>query len=122
MSYVVSIRRTISKSDLLTAIEGDEQFSIISEGDNYIDLMWVDGEESVTFSLSQGEITVTTPSDKAWEKMNRLSQALGAAVIGEEDDLPIRPQVKRGVFTNRQTWIGWPVLVIVLSVLLIWKW
>ena len=104
------------------AIEGDEQFSIMSEGDNYIDLMWISGEESATFNLSQGEITVTTPSDEAWEKMNQLSKELGAVVIGEEDDLPIRCEVRRGVFANRQTWIGWPILVVVLSVLLIWKW
>ncbi len=122
MSYIVSIKRPISKSDLLSAIEGNAQFSIVSQGDNYIDLLWKAGEESATFNLSQGEITVTTPSDKAWQKMNELSQKLGAVVIGEEDDLPIRSEIRTGVFANRQSWIGWPILVVVLSVLLIWKW
>ncbi len=26
------------------------------------------------------------------------------------------------VFANRLTWVGWPILVVLLSFLLIWKW
>jgi len=60
--------------------------------------------------------------DKALEKMKLLAEKLGATVIGEEDDLPIPEDIERGVFTNRVTWIGWPIMVIVLFVLLIWRW
>jgi hypothetical protein len=74
MSYIVSIKRAISKSDFLKAIEDDEQFSIVSEGDDHMDLARVSGEERAEFNLSQGEITVTTPSDAAWQEMNRLSK------------------------------------------------
>ncbi len=31
MSYIVSIKRPISKADLLMAIDGDEQFAIVSD-------------------------------------------------------------------------------------------
>lgn len=122
MSYIFSIKRPISKADLLRAIDGDEEFSVVSEGDAFIDLVWSDGEEKATFNLVQGEISVTTPSDNALEKMNHLAEKLGAVVIGEEDDLPIPKDIERGVFTNRVTWIGWPIIVILLSILLIWRW
>ena len=122
MSYIVSIKRPISKADLLMAIDGDEQFAIVSEGDNFIDLVWSVGEERATFNLVQGEITATTPSDKALEKMNHLAEKLSAVVIGEEDDLPVPTDMQRGVFSNRVTWIGWPIIVVVLLILLIWRW
>ena len=122
MSYLFSIKRPITKADLLRAIDGDGEFSILSEDDASIDLVWFDVDETATFNLVQGEITVTTPSDNALEKMNHLAEALGAVVIGEEDDLLMPANIERGVFTNRVTWIGWPIMVIVLSVLLIWRW
>jgi len=122
MSYIVSIKRPISKSDLLAAIEGDDQFSVVTDGDNDVTLAWLKGDERATFSLSQGEITVTTPSEHAWQKMDDLAGKLDAAVIGEEDDPPVHSNVEAGIFANRQTWIGWPVLVIILAALLIWKW
>ncbi len=59
-------KRPISKSDLLAAIEDDDQFSVVADGDNDVSLAWVRGDERATFSLSQGEITVTTPSENAW--------------------------------------------------------
>lgn len=122
MSYVVSIKRPISKHDLFAATEGDQEFSIVSEDDGAVVLTWARGEEQAMFNLYQGEIVVTTPSDGAWEKMNQLAQTLGAAVIGEEDDIPVQPEVRRGIFANRVTWIGWPVLVVLLSALLLWRW
>jgi hypothetical protein len=78
-------------------------------------------EDRAELNLSQGEITVTTPSDAARHKMIQLSKKLDAVVIGEEDNLPIRSQTGTGMFANRQTWIGWPIFVVVLSALLIWK-
>jgi len=54
MSYIVSIKRAISKTDFLKAIEHNEQFSIVSEGDDHMELMWVSGEEHAEFNLSQG--------------------------------------------------------------------
>ncbi len=128
MSYIVSIKRLISKSDLLMAIDGDDEFAILSKDDNDAELVWTVGEERTTFYLAQGEIIATTPSDKAWEKMHPLAERLNAVVIGEENDLPtfnevpIWPEVKQGIFANRATWMGWPILVVVLLALLIWRW
>jgi len=104
------------------AIDGDEQFAILSEGDNFIDLVWSAGEDKATFNLVQGEITVTSPSEKALEKMDFLAEKLKAVVIGEEDDLTIQAEIKQGIFSNRVTWIGWPIMVIALLILLIWRW
>ena len=72
MSYIVSIKRLISKADLLFAIDGDEEFTILSEGDGFVDLVWSVGEEKTSFHLVQSEITVTTSSDKALKKYTIL--------------------------------------------------
>jgi len=56
------------------------------------------------------------------KKINQLSKKLNAVVIGEENNFPMRSQTETGMFANRETWIGWPILVVVLSALLIWKW
>jgi hypothetical protein len=85
-------------------------------------MVWTSGDECTGFSLSQEEIIVATPSDNALERVEQLANAPGAVVIGEEDDLPSRAEAKRGIFENRETWIGWPVLVIVPGALLFWKW
>ena len=77
MSYIVSIRRPISKPDPLKAIEGDEQLSIVSEGDNHVDFTWVSGEDRAEFNLSQGEITVTSPSDAARQKNESAFEETG---------------------------------------------
>ena len=128
MSYIVSIKRLIAKSDILIAIDGDDEFSILSTDDNNVELIWTAGEERTTFYLAQGEIIAHTPSDPAWQKLHQLADQLGAVVIEEENDLPtrydvpIRPELQQGLFTNRETWIGWPVLVVVLLALLIWRW
>ncbi len=54
--------------------------------------------------------------------MNDLAGKLNAVVIGEEDDLPVHTDAETGICANRQTWIGWPVLIAILPALLIWKW
>ncbi len=122
MSYVVEVIRPIQKDEVLTLIHDDAEMSVIAEGENWIDFAWSCGAEQAIFNFAQGRISVTTPSEEAWSKAQVLAQRLEATVIGEENDLPNRPEIKRGILASRSTWIGWPILVVLLGVLLVWKW
>jgi hypothetical protein len=122
MSYIVEVLRPIQKEEVAAVVREDSEMSVIAEGKNWIDFAWSRGEEHAVFNFAQGRISVTTPDEGAWEKAHVMAQRLGAAVIGEEDDLPNRPQTRSGVFAGRSTWIGWPILVVVLAALLAWKW
>lgn len=98
MSYVVSIRRLdgspITVDDLRLATREDQSFreAAISNGEalhpSVLDLEWLpEGSQSpVSFSLSAGEVTVTTPSNAALRKLQELAGRLGASVIGEEGE------------------------------------
>ena len=122
MSYIVEILRPIQKEEVAALVREDSEMSVIAEGTNWIDFAWSRGEAHAVFNFAQGRISVTTPGDEAWEKARVMAQRLGATVIGEEDDLAGRPQAGAGVLAGRSTWIGWPVLVVVLGALLAWKW
>ena len=124
MSYVVEIIRPIRKDEILAIANEDGELTIIDEGENWIRLSWARGKETAEFSFQKSRITVTTPRDLIWEKAEALAECLQAEVIGEEDDLapPQGLLLKPGVFAGRSTWIGWPVLVIVLIMLLVWRW
>ena len=122
MSYVVEILRPIRKEELLEVIEGDPELSIPRQGDAWVDVEWSREQEQELFTFAQGRIAVTTPDERAWEKAHKLARLLDAAVIGEEDEIPDRPDTEPGLFAGRSTWIDWPILVVTLAALLIWKW
>ncbi len=122
MSYVVEVIRPIQKKEVLTLIHDDAELTIIAEGENWIDFTWSRGGGQVMFNFAQGRISVTTPGEEAWAKAQALAERLEAAVIGEEDDLPNRREIKQGLLAGRSTWIGWPILVVLLGGLLAWKW
>ncbi len=122
MSYIVEILRPIRKEELLAIVGSDSELAVLEEGDGWVDVRWARGDDRAVFTLAQGRISVTTPGDGAWEKAQAFARHLNAAVIGEEDEIPLRKEIKRGVFAGRSTWIGWPILVLVLLAMLIWKW
>ncbi len=65
MAGTMSIKRTIAKADLLRAIEGDGEFSVLAEGNAFAVIRWSDGQENAVFNLVQGEITVGSPTPGA---------------------------------------------------------
>ena len=124
MSYIVSIKRPIQKHELLAAIEGSSEYTVVSETEDGIEMKYSNNNEQSEFLfLSQGEIQATSPSEDTYAALEKLAALLDAEVIGEEEKYFIPPsEIKRGIFANRDTWIGWPILVIVLTIMLIFKW
>ena len=118
MSYMMSIKRTISKADFMQVIEGDSEFSVMADGRAFTVLRWSNGKEHAVFNYAQGEISVGSPSDAVLAKMHALSKALQADLVGEEDDLP----AAGAGGSVSVTWIGWPIMVVTLLILLIWRW
>jgi len=122
MSYIVEVIRPIGKEEVVALVRTDNELSVLAEGENWADIAWFRGDEHAVLNLAQGRITVSTPGKGAWEKTQAIAQLLHAAVVGEEDDLPNRPEARPGVSGARSTWIGWPVLVFLLGAMLAWKW
>jgi|GEM_PF-5974579 len=124
MSFIVSIKKVIQKTDIYPVIEGNEQYKLISETEDGIEIHFLlNNQKPEILVLSQGEIQATSPSETLYTEMEKLAKLLEAEVIGEEDKYFIPSQeIKRGIFVNRDTWIGWPILVLVLTIMLIIKW
>ncbi|MGE3347500.1 MAG: hypothetical protein AB7I35_08700 [Ramlibacter sp.] len=121
MSYIVEIVRPIAKSEVQALVAGDPELVVTAEGEHWIDIAWSTGESTELFALAQGRLTLTTPSDAAFAKGQKIAERLGAAVIGEEDEVPVRPATQ-GSASVRSAWAGWPILVVALAALLVWKW
>jgi hypothetical protein len=121
MSYVVEIVRPISKAEVVALASTDSELSIVAEGDEWADLIWKRGSAQALFSFAQSRITLTTPDDVVLEKAQGIAAKLGARVVGEEDQLRAPAVAGRGAHV-RSSWAGWPFLVAVLLVLLLWRW
>ena len=123
MSYVVAVKRIISMAEVLALVEADPSLRITRQDTDTLDVVWSLGSDEGFFQLVQGELQATTPSTPAALKLASLAEALSASVVGEEDLIPQSfPPIQRGVFAGRSTWVGWPLLVIILGVLLVWRW
>ena len=90
MSYVVAIKRAtpIAVEELREVVAGDPEFHIPA-GDtlasDVLNVLWQPspGDAAVGFVLSAGVIEVTTPSNSALRKMQRVASTLAARLIGE---------------------------------------
>jgi hypothetical protein len=122
MSYFVEIIRPIRVAELLTIIENDITLSILDQGENWIVFSWADNEEQSEFDYSQGRISITSPTDSAWAKAEELASILNATVIEEEEQLSKYRKTDGDILKGRSTWIGWPILVVILAVALFWRW
>lgn len=123
MGYVVAVKRAIGKREVVELASADSSLRVTREDNETLDLTWLDGMSDGFFQLVKGEIQATSPSAAAMAKLSSIAKSLGAEVVGEED--LVAPPVLRGdagVFSGRSTWVGWPVLVVVLSALLVWRW
>lgn len=119
---MMSIKRIIPKADLLRAIEGDSEYSVLAEGNAFVVLRWSNGKDNAVFNLVQGEITVATPSQSAMNKMNQLADKFDANIIARDENLPVQSNGDNDTDGARSTWFGWPVMVVTLLILLIWRW
>jgi hypothetical protein len=123
MSYVVAVKRVISIAEIAALAKADSSLCITRQDEVTVDLLWAAGTEEGFFQLVHGELQCTTPSTAAAQKLAAIASALGATVVGEEDLIPLHgTQPRPSVFAGRSTWIGWPVLVLVLSALVVWRW
>ena len=122
MSYFVEIIRPIRTEELLSVVEKDDSLSVLDQGENWIIFAWDSSGEHAKFDCSQGRISITSPTDSAWAKAEELAGILNASVIGEEDQLSKYRESYRGILNGRSTWIGWPILVVVLATALFWRW
>jgi hypothetical protein len=123
MSYVVEVRRPIKIQELLVELGKDAAFQVLRQDADTLEFEWVSGESSTQADFRKGIVSTTSPSDEAFQMLSQLADRLGAEIVGEEDLVPLAyAEVRRGIFSNRSTWIGWPVLVLVLAGLLVWRW
>ncbi|MEM8484429.1 MAG: hypothetical protein AAF564_02715 [Bacteroidota bacterium] len=122
MADTMSIKRTIAKADLMQAIDGDGEFSVLAEGNAFAVIRWTNGQENAVFNLVQGEITVGTPTPGAMAKMNQLAAHFGADIIGAEENLPVGSRSDGEDGADGFMRLAWPLVVVTLVMLLIWRW
>ena len=121
MGQSKSVKRTITKAELMRVIADDREFSVLAEGEAFVVIRWSNGEENAVFNLVQGEVTVGAPTSGAERKMNYLASRLEAEVIGDDENLPVGASGGGGAKLNVLRF-AWPMLVVVLTALLIWRW
>ena len=79
MSYIVSVKRQIQKSELLSVIEGNDKFKLISETEDGVEIHYLkNNEKPEVLFLSQGEIQATSPSESAYAAVEKLAASLPA--------------------------------------------
>ncbi len=122
MSYVVEIVRPIAPKEFLALIAEDPTLTLLEHADDWVEAGWSDGDEHAVFSLAQGRIAITTPSERAWDKAQEIARRLDARVIGEEDEIKPPQPIDPEFIADRSINLGWPILVLVLTALLIWRW
>lgn len=118
----MSIKRTIAKGDLMQAITGDSEFSVLAEGDAFAVIRWTNGQENAVFNLVQGEITVGSPTPGALAKMNALATQFGAEVVGGQEGVAGGGRPNDAEEDGGFMRLAWPVVVVTLVLLLIWRW
>ncbi|GHA12061.1 hypothetical protein GCM10008090_22380 [Arenicella chitinivorans] len=95
MSYHLSVNRVaagnsktspISKSEWLSCVEDDDDFScIIDEGDS-VSALFQQGSRAEELSWCDGVIDVYQPSDVLLQKLARLATSLNATVVNHVND------------------------------------
>ena len=122
MSYVVEIIRPIGKEEVLALVQADKELSVQASGGDWINISWTRDSYSDSIYYAQSRLTCTSPGSEAWEKLQELATKLNAEVIGEEDKIAPPLVGNQGIIHGRSTWVGWPVIVLVLVAALWWKW
>jgi len=122
MSYIVEIIKPIKKEDVIGVVDADDSLVIDSKGDDWLEIKWTGKNETAIFSYSQSRIAITTPTKEAYEKAQEIASLLNADVFGEEERPHDVSAVNSGIIAGRSTWLGWPILVTVLIILLLWRW
>jgi hypothetical protein len=122
MSYIVEIIKPIKKEDVIGVLEMDDSLAVNDEGADWLEVKWTGENETAIFSYSQSRIEITTPTEKAYEKTQEIASLLNADVIGEEERSDKTRTVDPGIIEGRSTWLGWPILVTILIILLLWRW
>lgn len=119
MSQTITLKRKISVTELREALEQIDDLVLAEEHAWGCELEYApDTQCLVTFS--NGELEVTSPSDALFHDLETLASLLGAEVILEDEvsTLHSAPTSNAG----REIVLFWPILAIVLSVLLAWRW
>lgn len=119
MSQVVTLKRNISREDLCVGLDQVENLSLGAEHDWGFSIEYAcDPNSLVTFS--NGEVDATSPSDDLLQKLEILASLLGAEVVLEDE--VIMPPSGEIAPRGREIVLFWPVLVLVLVGLLVWRW
>ncbi len=118
MSQMKSVKRTITRDEFMGAIEGDSEFSIMADGRAFTVVRWSNGIDHAVFNYTQGEIAVGSPSAGALAKMQYLADTFQAEIVGNEGVAPAGDDED----STTSTWIGWPIMVVTLLILLVWRW
>ena len=119
MSQVVTLKRKISTADLQEALDHIENLSMGQEHEWGFDLDYVkDSNCLVTFA--NGELEATSPSDELFIELEALAAQLGAEIVLEDDVAIVHSGEARNA--GREIVLFWPIVVLLLFGMLVWRW
>jgi hypothetical protein len=125
VSYVVSIRRTkenpIQLNEFEKAVSDDPEFTKATEiqDQNSPSYIWIQHNsiKETYFHYWQPDISIESPSEQAFEKIQQLASKLDASVIGEEGEaLSSACSIKKPADDNSslQSFINGMIVILVL--------
>ncbi len=119
MGYIVTIARRISEAELRAAVDKDNDLEIGERGEGFITIIYKP-DPDIYAVFSNGQIQVTSPDEGLYDKFTALAGHLSAEIV-EEDDLLYGNQFDSPA-PARSIWLGWPFILTLLLLLLIWRW
>lgn len=119
MSQIVTLKRKISTDELRQALKKIDSLSMDEEHDWGFTIEYeLDSTSLVTFS--NGELAANSPSDALFQDLETLASLLGAEVVLEDEVAMVHSAATSNA--GREIVLFWPVLIIVLFALLVWRW
>lgn len=119
MSQIITLKRKISKDDLVAALDQIESLSLGEEQECGFTLDYVPDPNSL-ITFANGEVEATSPNDALLQDLETLAALLEAEVILEDE--VTTPHSVTTVKTGWEVVLLWPILIVVLFALLVWRW
>ena len=119
MSQIITLKRKISVDDLLAALEQVESLSPGEEHEWGLELNYAPNP-NLLVTFSSGELMVTSPDDDLLQVLEKLASLLGAELVLEDEEMI--PGSSTADKSGSEVPLLWPIIIVVLFILLLWRW
>lgn len=119
MSQIVTVKRKITHEQLRAALDQSEHLSLSDQHDWGFTIKDSSDPKSFT-TFANGVLEATSPSDELFNELEKMASLLNAEIVIEDEVQTV--QINNKQRNGREINIFWPVLVLLLLSLLVWRW